>query len=149
AKHDFGARFIGDDVRGAAAGEGPDIKRGGAKQGGDRQGELADSLQRIEERGNGGGGGVWVGGGGGVSARDEFVTQRTFRTESKLVFRRLAVDEKAGTTGSGSGGFRADAVALFADDEEQGEIVRAGREKRFGGGDHGGDDALGVTRPAA
>src|SRR5262249_28965215 len=84
-----------------------------------------------------------------LAARFEFIAENAFGAERELVLRRLAVDEKARATRRGGGGFRADAAALFADDEEQREIAHAGGGKIFGGADHGGDNAFGIARAAA
>jgi len=56
--------------------------------------------------------------------------------------------EETRAAGRSGGGDGANAAALFADDEQKCEIARATGEKRFSGGDHGGDDALGVAGAA-
>src|SRR3977135_381658 len=66
-----------------------------------------------------------------------------------MIFGGFTVDEETRAAGRSGGGDGANAAALFADDEQKCEIARATGEKRFGGGDHGGDDALGVAGAAA
>jgi len=56
---------------------------------------------------------------------------------------------KTRAAGGSSSGDGADAAALFTDDEQEREIAGASGEKRFGGGDHGGDDAFGVAGATA
>src|SRR5258708_38990532 len=66
-----------------------------------------------------------------------------------MIFGGFTVDEETRAAGRSGGGHGANAAALFADDKEKCEITRATGEKRFSGGDHGGDDALGVAGAAA
>ena len=84
-----------------------------------------------------------------LAARGKFVTKSAFAAEGEAIFRGLAIDEEPRTAWSGSGGFGANAVALLADDKQQRKVARAAVQQRFGGGDHRGDDALGVARAAA
>ncbi len=86
---------------------------------------------------------------GELAPGDEFVAESAFGAESKLIFGGFAVDEEARAARGSSRGDGANAAALFSHNEKQREIACASREKRFGGGDHGGDDALGVAGAAA
>src|SRR5258708_2052830 len=84
-----------------------------------------------------------------LSMRDELVSQGAFRAESELVFGGLAVNEESRAARLFGGSKGASAVALFADNEKQSEIAAAVFEEPLGGGDHGGDDALGIAGSAS
>src|SRR5262249_22542315 len=90
-----------------------------------------------------------IGGVSELAACGEFKAQHAFGAEGELIFRRFSIDEETGAARSSRSGFCANTIALFADDEKQRKVTRAGSEQRFGGGNHGSEDALGVARTAA
>jgi hypothetical protein len=98
---------------------------------------------------NGGVAKFGIGGVGELAAGGKLETEGSFGAESEMIFGGFPVDEKTRAARGGSGAGGAETVALFTDDEEQGEVARASGEKRFGGGDHGSDDAFGVAGTAA
>jgi len=148
-KHDLGAGLVGNDVWGAAAANGADVQRGLAENRIAGKRKRADVSESIEKRMNGGVTQFGISGMGEFAASDEFVSQDTLGAERQSIFGGFAVDEKARATGRGGRSVGASAVALFADNEKEGEIAGAGSEKRFRGVDHGSDDALGVATAAA
>src|ERR1700730_3866018 len=66
-----------------------------------------------------------------------------------MVFGGFTVDEETRASGRSGGGDGTDAAALFTNNKEEREIARATGEKRFGGQDHRGNDALGIAGAAA
>ena len=119
-----------------------------------RRGSSGRGIDRIackasSKRMDGGVAQLGIGGVSEFAMSGELVTERAFAAQDELIFGGFAVDEEARAAGRCGHGFGAGAVAFFADDEEQSEIARAGGEQRFGGRDHGCDDALGVARTAS
>ena len=74
--------------------------------------------------------------------------QRAFRCQGEAIVGGFAVDEEAAAFGRIVGDLGSGGVALFAGDKEQAHGIPSAR-KRFGGGDLGGDDPLGVADAAA
>jgi len=149
AEHNFGAGFIGDDVGGAASMDRADVESGLAKNGVAGKREGTDLGESIKKRMDGGMAEFGIGRMGKLAASNKLIAQDALGTESDAIFGGFAINEKAGTAGRGSGGGRASTVALFANDEEKGEVARAGSEERFRRVNHGSDDAFGVATAAA
>src|SRR6266481_6902481 len=137
AKHDFRFGVIGDHVGCAAATDGADIQRAAAEQSVLRQRNLANVVENIEQRVDGGMTEFGIGGVREFSVSRDFVAQRAFRTEGETVLGGLAIDEESRAAGSCGGGYCTGAVAFFAYDEEEADIARAGSEQFFCGSDHG------------
>ena len=141
--------MIGDHVGRAAAIDGADIQRAAAEQGVLRQRNLANVVENIEQRVDGGMTEFGIGRVRQLSVSRDFVAQRAFRTEGETVLGGLAIDEESRATGSCGGGFCSGAVAFFAHDKQQPKISRARGEQFLRGGDHRRDDPLRVAGTAA
>src|SRR6202030_1695948 len=122
---------IGDHVGSAAAIDGADIQRAAAEQGVLRQRNLANVVEHIEQRVDGGMTEFRIGRVREFSVSRDFVAQRAFRTEGETVLGGLAIDEESRAAGSGGGGYCTGAVPFFADDAEKADIARAGSDKFF------------------
>src|SRR5258708_35677333 len=79
------------------------------------------------------------------SMRDDFIAQRSFRSEGEMILCRLAVDEESRAARSCRGCSRPRAVAFFADNKERSKIARTRGQKFLRRSDHRGDDALGLA----
>src|SRR5271154_5870511 len=65
-----------------------------------------------------------------------------------MIFRGFSIDQETRASRVGRGGSGSGALALSADDKEQGEIASARGEKIFGCCNHGSDDAFGIAGAA-
>src|SRR5229473_3586253 len=133
----------------AAAAERAYIERTAAEQRVLRKRNVANVLEHIEERFDGGMAELRISGMREAAARYELITQRAFRTERQQIFRRLAVNQVARAARRFGGGDRAGTVAFFTDDEEQGKIFHAVFEKSLCSNGHGHDDAFGIAGAAS
>ena len=95
AKHDFRAGFIGDDIGSAATGNDSDIQRGLAEERVFRKRNRPDGVQDVEQGMNGRVTEFGISGMSEFAVGNEFVTERAFAAQDKLILRGFTVDEKA------------------------------------------------------
>src|SRR5437762_2064664 len=88
-------RLVGNDVRGATAGDGPDVERAGSEHFVDGQLNFANVGKSVEQLFDRRLSELRIRRMGHFSARDQLITESALRSERQLIFRRLAVDDEA------------------------------------------------------
>src|SRR4051812_34431017 len=89
----LGNSLIRDHVGSASASDGADVQSTRAKHRMRRQGKLAQAFQRVQQLLYSRNAQLGVCGVGHAADSTEFVAKRTFRSQSKLVLGRFAVDD--------------------------------------------------------
>src|ERR1700691_3270906 len=105
SNHDFAARGVGDDVGRVASGDRANVHRARAKERIDRQWNIAEAVEHVEKRLDGGTAEFGVRGVRSAAVGGDFVTQNALRAESELAFGGLAIHEKRGTSRRARGSF--------------------------------------------
>ncbi len=145
AEHNLRFGVICNNVRCPATLDGADIQGASSEKGVAWQRNLPNVVKNLEQRVNSGMAQFWISRVREFSVRRDFISQRALRTEREMILRRLAIDKKSRAPRSCRGSSGPRAVAFFADNEEQSEIVHARGKEFFRRSDHRGDDALGIA----
>src|SRR5580692_3366391 len=119
AKHELRARFIGNHVWCAPAGNSADVQGALSQNWILWQRNFANAMQNIQQGVNRGVAQFRVSRMREHPVRNNFVTKRTFRTQRHSILSRLSINEESRSTRTAGSDLRPGAVALFSDYEQQ------------------------------
>src|SRR5579864_2688061 len=148
ADRKFRLRGVGNNIRRASAGNRADIQCRFSHHRILGQRHAPDRLQRIEKFFDGRFAEFRIRRMSHFTRGHNFVSQYSLRSQRNFALRRLAVDQVPRAARRSRSHFRPRAVALFSHDEKQAKIPRAAFNQLFRGGNHRGDDSLGVASAA-
>src|SRR5690242_12376557 len=143
--HDLGTGFVRDNVWRTPARDSSYIKRACAENIIRWEVDPPDSFECVKELFDGRLAKLRIGRMSHAPVCRDLISQCAFRAKRELVPGGLSVDQKLTATRIARGNVRTCTVSLFADDEKQSEIALTRPKELFGGRDHSGNDAFGIT----